>query len=415
MTITGNNAPVQIESGELKNLSAYYANSSQGTVGGYGVDALEEIRAVGNGTYTQTSMPYIVSPILAQAQIRFCNGTGFFNQKVACKKFADKSYSLPIQEIHTTLTDTAVAPNLFAMSRTYEGGVSHFKYLGEQPTHALLSGSMKLLVRLSDKQSEEFRLTGLAGIQAPTINLMLGTTTLPTADNIPNYQLSCDQGWQPRELFKLDPFTPYQIAMPTYQKMGELLVNEPSKSLTIIDGSILSNSISSGNGTPNAGHKLTSWFNISGETHLWMKTDGLSNASRIQWKDKFGNIYYDTRIQSGVVNSNRIVKVPAYATQARVWFNNGDQPATNTSTTIEIKAVPEKYDPYFGVWAEYNFTICTLHYFEPNTEYFFSLEGTDGNQWKFDSRGFINVSSGIDFTINVRDQLQQRYDELRGE
>lgn len=414
MPTNGNNAPIQINPGELKNMSAYYANSSQNTVGGYGVDALEEVRSIGNGGYAQTIEPYIVSPIPAQVQIRFCNGTGFQSQKVACKKFSDSSFSLPIQEIHTTLQDSGVAPNPFAISQTYEGGVSHFKYTGEQPAHVLLSGSLKLLVRLSNKQNEEYRLSGNSGTQAPTLNLMLGTTTKPAADNLMSYQIACDQGWQPRALFKLDPFTPYKIPMPNYQNFESLLANEPSKVFSIIDGSIFPNSIASTNGTSGIGHKMTSWFQIGAESHLWMKTDGLSAASRIQWKDKFGNIYYDTRINMGGVDSNRIVKVPDYATQCRVWFNSGDNVATNTSTTINVKAIPEQYDPYFGVWAEYNFNVSVLHYFEPNTEYFFSIEGENGNRWSFDSRGFINVSSGLDFTINVRNQLQKRFDELRG-
>ncbi|WP_353172442.1 hypothetical protein [Acinetobacter rudis] len=414
MGITSNNAPVQIEPGELKDLSAYYANSTQDTKGGYGADALEEIRAIGNGSFQQTDNPFIVAPILAQAQIRFCDGTGFLNQKVACKKITSTKYSLPIQEIHATLQDSGIAPNPFANSQTYEGGVSHFKYTGEEPAHVLLSGSIKLLVRLSDTLNEEFRLAGTSGVHAPTIRLMLGTTSKPQADNILNYQISCDHGWHPRPLFKLDPFVPYRIPLPNYEELSVYLKNAPKKSLTIVDGSIAPSSISSGNGTPNIGHRMTSWFNIGAESHLWMKTDGLSAVSYIQWKDKHGNIHYDNRILMGGQDSNRIVKVPEYATQARVWFNSGNNPNTNTSTTIEIKAVPEKYDPYYGVWAEYNFNISTLHYFEPNTEYYFSLEGQDGNKWNFDTRGFINVSGGIDFTINARKTLQQRFDDLRG-
>ena len=416
MGITSNNAPVQIESGELKDLSAYYANSAQDTKGGYGVDALEEIRAIGNGSFQQTDKPFIVAPILAQGQVRLCNGNGFLDQKVACKKITDKSFIMPIQEIHTSLQDSGVAPNPFASSFTYEGGVTHFRYLGEQPAHVLLSGSIKLLVRLSDKSNEELRLLGESWVHAPTIWLMLQHSPKPKADLEVAYQISCDQGWKPRELFKLDPFTSYKVPLLPYQELEPLLVNEPNKTITIIDGSILPKSIAENNGVPNKGHRITSWFDIGAETHLWMKTDGLSNASRFQWKDKNGNIHYDTRIQSGGGNSaNRVVKVPDYATQCRVWFNNGDQPDLNTSTNIIIKAVPEQYDPYYGFWAEYEFNVNTLHYFEPNTDYFFSLDGRDGNKWSFDSRGFIQISGGLDFSLNVRDQLQQRFDEMRGE
>lgn len=398
---------------KLKSLKKAYKKSRQKTKGSYAVDVMLETQAIAQGGFYTPQTALLTAPILAQAQIRFCNGTGFYNQKVAFKTLNKVQAIIPIQEIHTTLQDTAIAPNPFAMARTYEGGVTHFIYTKAQAAHVLLSGCINVYVRLSGQAQEALRQSGHSLTQAPAIGLYIGTTARPKADSQLHYQLAVDQGWKPRPLFKLDPFVRYRLPLAPYETLEKLLINVPAKLLTIVNGYIAEQSISTSQGRQKKAHKMTSWFDIGAEAHLWLKTNGQSNAFRMQWQDQLGNIVYDTRLEMGLISANRVVAVPHYAVKARVWFNDANNPVHNTSTDIEIKALPEALDPLFGFWSEYQFNINSLHYFEPEHEYHFLLQGFAGQQWQFDSRGFFIISGGIQFFINVRDELQQQYDRLR--
>lgn len=399
------------EKGVYKNLTKAYKKSSQNTKGGYAVDALQETQAVLNGGFYTAKSQILNSPIQAQTQIRFCDLTGFYAQKVAFKQQGEHEYILPIQEIHATLTDAPIAPNPFAISKVYEGGVTHFIYDKKYSAHVLLTGNLKLYIRLAGKQNENLRLDGQKMVMPPNLILYLCSSERPRADSMDIYQISIDSVWQPRPLFKLNPHGYYRIAMPSYEMLSQYLVKVAPKSLSVMNGSIRDHSICKGNGFSRLHNAMTSWFDIEGESHLWMKTNAESNICRIQWKDEHGKIYYENSCVE-FQSANCLIKVPPYAIAGRVWFNDG-KPVHRHATKIEIKAVPKKYDPYFGVWAEYNFNINTLSYFNPHTEYYFLLKATDGEGWELDQNGFICINGGMSFQLNVRDELQHAFDHLR--
>lgn len=395
-----------------KNLSKAYKKSSQNTRGGYEVDVLDETQAIVRGGFYEAQSTVLQSPILSQAQVRFCDLTGFYAQHVAFKQHAEQAFIVPIQEIHTSLPDSPIAPNPFAISRTFQGGVTHFYYQGQYPLHILLSGNLKLYVRLSDQSPEQVRLAGQTPTLPPNLILYLYSSSRPRADNTLGYQIAMDSAWQPRTLFKLNAHARYRIPMPSYEVLGKLLRRVEPKEIKVIQGSISKGSVNIRSNLKKEGHAMTSWFSIEGESHLWVKTNGRSNICRVQWQDEFGRIYYDNHLEN-LDDANRIITIPPYAILGRIYFYQPEPQQQKPATNIQIKAIPKKLDPYFGYWAEYNFFVNTLGYFNPNTEYYFVLKATEGESWQLDQEGFICVQGGFNFQLNARDELQYRLDQLK--
>mgnify|MGYP003390230432 FL=1 len=395
-----------------KNLSKAYKKSSQNTRGGYEVDVLDETQAIVRGGFYEPKSAVVQSPILAQAQLRFCDLTGFYAQHVAFRQVGEYEFIVPIQEIHSSLPDSPIAPNPFAISRTFQGGVTHFCYEGAHPLHLLLTGNLKLYVRLSDYAPEHVRLAGKTPTLPPNLILYVCTSARPRADNTLGYQIAMDSAWQPRTLFKLNAHARYRIPMPSYEDLSKLLRRVEPKNTQIIQGSIAEGSTNSRANPQKLGYAMTSWFSIEGESHLWVKTHGCSNICRVQWKDEFGRVYYDNQLKN-VHDANGVITIPPYAVAGRIYFNRGEIQQKKPATHIQIKAIPKKLDPYFGYWAEYNFFVNTLSYFNPNTEYYFVLKATEGEAWQLDQDGFICVQGGLNFQFNVRDELQSTFDQLK--
>lgn len=390
---------------DLKNLLEQFPNySAQDTKSSYTNDALDEnVWYFNGGNFSKG--PMVIPEILSEVQFRLFDLSTTPNSFIPYKLISSNYWNIPVQGIEATMHQTAVAPNPFRCTETYGSGATKFLYDGKDTAHGLMRGSLKMLVRISTESKEQSRLRGAIPAKAPKIWMFLATpdaTPTPEAQN--RYALSINNNWHDIPTFKLwNRASGMSLPYKSWDDYQTLLASEPLIDHTNVTGRIDSNSVSPDLVDTSGTGLTTNWITVGGET-VWVMNPvgGESSAMRIQFKDKAGVIFYDSQQSSGTTSAKQVIMIHPDAVQMRVYFkNNGD-----TCTDLEIKAVPMSLDPFYGLWAEYDFNVNQMVTFEPGYVYSFTMQFFDSVDTQHDSNGFAIVSGGLSFLRNVRDTMQ---------
>lgn len=397
----------QYETDELHNLGQDFPNypAAQGTKGKYSTDAMDEATFYYNGGDWTGDRP-TVAPVVCETQFRFMDASTAVNSWVPHKTPASSEWIIPLCGIESLMSDSPVAPMLFSNIETYGTGVTKFRYEGARSLHGILRGSLKYLVRVSLISDEARRLAGGTPIKPGTAWLYLKTPDeTPPAESQDRYTISVCNNWRPFPMYKLhNRGTGTSLPYKTWEELETLLASEPAITHTVVPGAIPGNSVSETLDTSNAATRTTSWMPVGGETVWWVSPQGgTSSACRVQFKDKEGRIWYDNEISSGTASSKKLILIHQNAVYVRFYFKNG----ADTCTDVLIKALPDRFDPYYGYWAEYDFHVNQTVNFEPGFAYNFSIQFFNYYATALDTNGWLLATGGLSLLTNARQVLQQ--------
>lgn len=327
------------------------------------------------------------------------------------KKRSGNNFVLPLASIDTLNAESFYLPPKFIATGTEGRTINKFKYVGDTPLHGVLSGNLRLLIRLIDSRNQVINenaiippMSWLILRSVEDIEFEATPQMGLTNSNVfskPNYTVLST-----RQLGKVDAwkFNP----LPSYSDCLEFVSSSESLVTEIEYGSISKNWTNEFlNLEGLEEHRTTNWIDTKFCRFFIAKTNGTSTVMRVQWKDKFGNIHYDAELSGNPKDSNTIFEIHPNAVSFRIYFSN--KYGGSTATDIDIWELPKEINPYYGLWAVVDFNICTDVNFFKDKNYFFELRLFSGESIALpDEYGVIVENGGL--YIDTNSTLEnQRY------
>lgn len=396
---------------DLPNLRGSYGDQQGTTI--YGNDVLEEKAAVFNGGYVRPSKFSVQSPVLADYQILLCDQQTTPRTIVPYNMVRDNEMAIPFHSIYASLHNSAIAPNLLVPSASDGGNPYRFQFIGNEPLHYHLKGSVKISVRVSQSQTDRtLTRDAMNGLISPRLTMLMVAEDIIPADNASRLTMAVSDGLCAKPM-KFNGRREHIHPGLSYAEIKEYLGEHPAKDLSYVRGSIPWMSIDPGYGVNSTPHLMTDWFDIGSETKLFLDNDkGATKTLRIQWVLDDGRIVFDNT-NSLPLNENetpfssqRIVDIPHNAVACRIWFKNADKSPDYQPNQLIVKPLPSSIDPYAGVWTEYHLNIDLMGVFHPEKHYGMRFIISDYENTNVDTRGFLIDSSHLTLQLNVRDELQ---------
>ena len=303
---------------------------------------------------------------------------------------------IPIH-ILTRLHNTPVSLPLFRPKKTNGWGWLTWQYIGSEPIHVQIAGSIDCLVRTSGPATQNSDAT-------QRILLRLRSWDHP---NLENGENSAGRVWS-----YSNPLEGAATELPSYRGCEDYN--------RVIDASAITNSltnaelwVSSSNGyflanstaetllTTESGNpvgaevKTTAWIDVSSYQRraLLFNLTGTSTRSRVQVKTSTGVIYYDS--QSDDISARRIYRVPPDANFIRIHYSASGDTASGESIRALSSSTGAEYNILSGHWTKKAFHASMMQTFWPGAEYAltFAVDTYNGSVardfgYRFQSGGF---------------------------
>lgn len=375
----------------------------------FGTPAEEQLAALYNGGYVRPFDRPINVPYIATAHFEF------FDLTTQPKVFPPVTtmgevggFTLPLAGINTLTYDMPHVGSDFQTVGINERGFTAFRFIREHNAYAVLNGRLDVLVRISSHEN-------VKNVMPPAAYLSLVTSPLPPYENGGYLGIGIDGVHDNVQVKKLNGYNlKYEILpMPSYEEAYAVVQGTQPILLEMVNGQIeLGDTKEELTLDKSAVHRTTDWFPVGSEQVLIAKANGTTNVSMVQWKDEYGEVYFDyvnSEEYSG--NCDRLYYFPPNARWARICFRAA---GAVTATRLDLWYLPQEMNPYAGQWAHYSFNICKDVEFVKDTQYHFELELVGNSVDKeTNTHGLIVLSGGLSANINVRDHVQLSFERMQ--
>lgn len=318
-------------------------------------------------------------------------------------------------DIRTNLFNSPISLPLFRPMETNAWGWLTWQYIGEEPIHTVLKGSMTVALRTGTT----------AATEAGTVRQMLRLTALnpPHLEDGQNSgvrQLAASIGGIGLAAPFASPFDFSDMAIPFTQGAIDIVDTiQPTPELFAgyDNGAILPFSTDEDLATSDAlgpfgpEVRTTKWIDVSDidftDNTLLVRATGPSargyedsTIRRVQYKDDEGEIHYWTA-QSFARSSFAILRLPPEAKSIRIFYSQRGDNVTDMSIKRLNPLASTAFDQTKGLWITRNFNVHRDVVFWPGTIYClnFYQEVYDGaliRDW-----GFRYQSGGLSFLFDV--------------
>lgn len=389
---------------DLRGIKLLDYKGLQGTTS-FGVRVEEQIGALFNGGYLRPTGRPVSVPYNVMTQF------GLFDASVETMYFPlaevynnSSSFKLPLLGIHTLSYDLPHISSDFKMNGTYDRAFNSFKLNRDKPAFAVLSGTLDVLVRIPSSDVESAPYAKLSIRHSPKVNYELTETN----------GLALSAVHEDAEIIYLNPHSlknklvdiPFPTLPQLVEKYGKSdliplafeqgLFTVGSKEEILVSDSTFK-------------YYTTGWFDVGSERILLFRTSNTLSEVRVQYKDKFGEIFYDTVNSSTLDSSDGVFYFPPGA----VWARMCSKIKGTLINQISVRYIPTEVNPYAGSWARYKFNVCKDVTFVPNAEHWFDLTVvTKGESVKVSSDGLIILGGGLTALINVKDNVQRLFENM---
>lgn len=368
--------------------------------GGFPISAQREILHAFSGGANVDSLPN-----LAATDIALCNlvapteeSTNWVAATTPFMAIEGTSYRVVPLDIRTCLLNTSVSIPLFRPLKTNGFGFLQWEYIGEEPIHTTLTGTINLLMRVGSALSDPIArsILRLNGTNLPQIEMGQNNgrrhlATAPSAHYAPvvlrNYyeyndfclpvtdQLITDVATQP------DLFTGYEE--------GYIAVGSTDEDLS--------------SGGPEV--RTTDWMDVSTYdktlTSFVLFNVGGSSTSRVQIRTADGTIKYFEN-QSADINAQRVYRLPTDAEEVRINYTlAGDEPETPSFKPL-TNPQSNAFDPLKGKFTHITFSVNRDVTFWPGGRYFIDIfNQAFTNTTAIRDFGFRYQSGGLQFLFDA--------------
>lgn len=397
-------------------IDGLYSNSNQNFTANYMIDSRDEVLAQLYGGLGAPIENAVLAPIPTITTFILTNAQIYNNCLESWKPLSSSSFIVPINNIPTSSITNSVSGRLFRAYEYWNQSLSKFKCVANEPLMVRLQGSISLLVKVSDKSKESLRLEGKLPIEAPIAWLELVSDEKPTISRYTRTGVSSYVHATSVDMKKISNNSLLQPQVKPYEYFTQEILDTIEKKDITYDVSgkyIRKLDISEDLPLGNSNNKTTGWFDIGDERMIHSKAiGGTSTTSRIQYKDKYGKIFFGYNQGFDNVSANKIYVIPEDMVQARIWFRG----ANDTATDLEVRAIPKEHDAFYGQWVEYTFNIDQSVVFAPESIYSYVLRFYNVTEdCALDTNGFFIKSGSISFLSNGREFVQETYNKLLGE
>lgn len=373
----------------------------------YGTDSIDINYATGLGMYTRTEDTITSPPITSLTRFNFWNIYAQPYLKIPVEVIGGRP-TLPLLNIDNVGYNNMFLPSNFTITGCYGRAGTKFKYTGDTLISGVLQGRVSVSIRLNKNTGRDVPIEKLI---TPNTWLTMVGTPKPEYENRDTVGLSMYGVTNNDRKPYLKSRRGRDETLNTILSYSEVLPyveTKPPIEITYEDGRILAGSTSEEIDKYNLNNRTTGWIDVYSCTDFILKTDGASTASRVQWKDAYGNIHYDAAISTNPLDSNRIISLNANAKQFRVWF----KAASDTEITkLDVWEVPLEINQNYGYWYDLEFNVCETVVFYPNSEYFFQLRIYNGELISaMDNYGMFINSGGLTLITENKDTTQKFYE-----
>lgn len=310
--------------------------------------------------------------------------------------------------ISTNLINTPVGIPLFQPTRANDSGILTFRYIGKEPIHTSIEGSLSFLLR-SARIDEDAYARVILRLESN------GHPELEQGQNNGYRALGTTIGGFANP-FHIENYTEYNdLCLPIGQVAIDNSKSWPDLYVGYDHGFFASNyapdteelATEDDLGPVGPEVRTTKWMDVGqyvdNRQRFIMTFEGKSTRTRVQTKDADGNIRIYTQFNRDGLSSERIYRFPRDAKYARIYFSGrGD---TVDADSIQFRPLgPEtsaEYDPLGGLWTERTIHVQRDITFWPGAEYWFNLftqvyEGASARSW-----GFRMQSGGLSFLFDA--------------
>lgn len=381
-------------------------NSIQNDKWNYNIGASDERYRVLNSGNPGGIKP--IQPYVANAVISFADFRAFLAVRVPVQVVSGAAL-LPISDITASTFESPAIYCPFFHYNFYAQARNTFKYIGTTPLSVVMYGQVKMRIRVSNTNCEDVRASGVSELLAPTSTLSIRQVNAK-GDPVEykDYGLDIVYNRRDAEIYKIDPLENSNNKPDLDDKeLFILMEKDPSGFDTIQFDSVAGygiepNSISEELVKYRDNDKTTDWIPTKGYTKFLIKRVK-GSPWRLQYKDQYGRIYYDSAVSSVAKQDEEMVyNIPSKARYLRVFYSGHN----DTSDMLSIHAMNEKYDMNFGSWCTVEFNVCTHQTFEPNGEYQFIVQNYDGpRNIAITPNGIQIDTAAIFFSFNYNDYL----------
>lgn len=310
-------------------------------------------------------------------------------------------------DIRTCLVNSPLNIPLFEPVKVNGFGFLSFRFIGDEPLHTILKGSISILARVGATSADAYarHILRLRMVNPPpmengenngTRNLAGLIGSFGSLERISNYNefndacFPIDQAL--RDLTVVNNWTNLWAGSVN----GFFNLGDTDEALRTSDDI----------GPINTNVRTSAWMNVSAydklTTAFYFDANGTSKRRRIQIKTATGAIRTFNILSSQNEADARVVyRLPADAAFVRVYYSTRDDTASSERFIAIGPQSSANYDPLKGYWSMRHFNVHREVAFYPGVEYFFDLytevaDGGSGIEW-----GFRFQSGGLSFMFDA--------------
>lgn len=309
-------------------------------------------------------------------------------------------------DIRTCLINSPLNIPLFEPVKVNAWGFLTFRYIGEEPLHTILRGSIAMLIRLHGSSQDAYarHILRLRAVNPPHMEDGQNSGGRHLAGPIGAF----GEPNRVQEYYEFnDPCFPITQDLldlaavnswPDYyngSQNGFFNAGDTSEALRTSDD----------DGPINANVRTTNWMDISSNNNLehayYFNITGSSSRRRVQIKTATGEIKTFYPMTSDVWGARGVYRLPADATHVRIYYSGRSDTAANMEfRRISLNASPD-YDPLKGMWVQRLFNVHRDVTFWPGTEYYLDLYTETYDMGNAREWGFRFQSGGLSFSFDA--------------
>ncbi len=320
-------------------------------------------------------------------------------------------------DIRTVLHDTPISIPLFVPTRTNGYGFLTWRYIGEEPIHTIIKGSLSMTV-LSSRTDDTAYSNLLMRLRSAD-----GTPDFEVGENAGNRNLGSSRGYlTPGRRFSNNkdfndlgfPLTQSILDARTGPERytgslpGFFDVNTPDDQLELVDAQ----------GPVGPEVQSTAWMDISDvdktANAFAFDCGGTSFRSRARYKDDAGNVHYLTGQSSERNHARRAYAFPSDATQVQIYYTG--RGSTAASNPVSFRTITQfmstEAHPTMGYWTQREISVHREVVFWPGAEYYIDIGVDTSGEAVARSWGFRFTSGGLSFLFDAGSLRKKQSNKL---
>lgn len=394
-------------------------NNSIAVGGGFPTSASEEIRSIYTGGNPDGVLPLQAGNDLAECLILppTEDSTNFVHPEVPWVMLGGFNRRVLPMDWRTVMYNTPLGLPIFEPVLNNGFGNLVVRYVGDEPIHTILRGTITALIRVGSSSSVDphsRHILRLRTLDAPQLEMGENGGTRSLASSVAAF----DDAKQIKDYWEFNdlcfPLTEDIIQLADTNNWPDYYVGSEQGYFNASDSTeeLRQDDV---DGPVGPEVQTTKWMDVSGEDFLrhcfFLNYTGEGTRRRVQVRMQNGDIRTFSPMTNDAFSARAIYRLPAGTEQVRIYYSGRGSTADNLEFRRMNFITSDQKDPLKGMWVERTFSVCRDVVFWPGAQYYIEVFTQFWGSTAADY-GFRLTGGGLSFMFDAGREKKKWADTL---